>query len=185
MHAIITDRLIIRRPNESDLADFLNYRNDTGNLKFQPIRPIDSATALGILKKQVIINEERATGWMMFAIELKNENKMIGEVGVYISSANQTSAEIGWAVQKAYHGNGYALEGAGALLTYVFDLRGLDQITATCVGTNTASLQLMKRLGMQKVHDHSQNQFIDGISYEEELYTISKMEWDSMRAEKK
>jgi len=185
MSAIITERLIIRRPNESDLTDFLNYRNDAENLRFQPLRQIDAATALNNLKKQVTINEEQATGWIMFAIELKNEKKMIGEVGVYISSADQTSGDIGWAVHKDYHKNGYALEGAKVLLAYVFGLRRLERVTATSIGNNTASLLLMKRLGMQRVKDHSQNQFIDGVSYEEHLYSISRAEWHSITAEKK
>lgn len=177
MNAIITERLIIRRPDEDDLNDFLAYRNDAVNLRFQPIRPIDENTGLSNLKKQMILDEAEATGWIMFAMELKHEKKMIGEVGVYISFADQSSGEIGWAVHKDYHGNGYAVEGAKALLAYVFNRRALERVTATCVSTNIPSLMLMKRLGMQRDVAHSQIQFIDGISYDEHLYAISRSEW--------
>lgn len=177
MEVINTERLLIRRPAEADLQDFLAYRNDSEVLKFLPIQPIDEDTALNNLKKQVVLDEAQATGWIMFAIELKTEKKMIGEVGVYISPIHKSCGDIGWSVNKNYHGNGYAVEGAGAFLAYIFELRGLDRVTATCVSANTASSMLMTRLGMHKVANHVQNQYIDKVRHDEQLYTISRAEW--------
>lgn len=177
MEVIHTERLIIRRPAETDLLDFLAYRNDAEVLKFLPIQPLDEETALNNLKKQVILNEEEDTGWIMFAIELKVEKKMIGEVGIYISPLHKSSGDIGWSVHKDYHGKGYAIEGARAFLNYIFKLRGLNRVTATCVSANTASSMLMTRLGMHRVVNHVQNQFIDKVRYDEHLYTISHAEW--------
>lgn len=177
MKVINTERLIIRRPVETDLHDFLAYRNDAEILKFLPIQPVDEETALKNLKKQVILDEENDTGWIMFAIELKSEKKMIGEVGIYISPLHKSSGDIGWSVHKDYHRNGYATEGARAVLNYVFKIRKLDKVTATCVSENNASSMLMTRLGMHKVTYHAQNQYIDKVRHDEHLYTISRAEW--------
>jgi len=40
MKTITTKRLIIRRPREADLYDFLAYRNDPESLRLQPVKPM-------------------------------------------------------------------------------------------------------------------------------------------------
>lgn len=153
------------------------YRNDAENLRFQPIVPITEEAALNLLKRQLFLEEETAAGWVMFAMELQNEKKMIGEVGVYISSDAVSNGDLGWSVHPDYQGKGYALEAAEVLLAYAFKRRKLHRVTATCVCTNTASVLLMKRLGMHREVNHTQNQFIDGVRYDEYQYTISYEEW--------
>lgn len=177
INAVMTERLIVRRPEETDLHDFLAYRNDAENLKFQPIIPINKNAAVHFLKKQMLIEDETASGWIMFAIALKHEKKMIGEVGIYISSDRKSNGDLGWSFHKDYQGNGYALEAAEVILKYAFKLRKLGKVTATCVSTNTASLRLMKRLGMHREVGRTNNQFIDGIRYDEYLYTLSSEDW--------
>ena len=177
MNAIITERLIIRRPKESDLKDFLVYRNDVMNLRFQPIKPINENCALTLLKKQMIINEDINTGLVMFAIELKSEKRMIGEVAIYISSDNKSNGDLGWSIHKDYQGNGYAIEAAKVLLDYAFKHRNLQRVTATCVSINKASFMLMKHLAMHREVNRTNSQFINGIRYDEHLYTISFEEW--------
>ncbi|WP_158800173.1 GNAT family N-acetyltransferase [Pedobacter sp. L105] len=179
MNAIITERLILRRPKETDLKDFLAYRNDAENLKFQPIQPINEETALSFLKKQMLIDEEKETGWVMFALELKDTHQMIGEVGIYISPDDKSTSDLGWSVFKDEQGKGYAAEAASALLDYAFKLRRLNRVTASCVSTNTASLQLMKRLGMHREVDRTHHQYINGICYDEYIYAISCEEWSA------
>jgi hypothetical protein len=46
---------------------------------------MDEGHALVFLKEQMLGNTENRSGWIMFAIELRDEKRMIGEVGIYIS----------------------------------------------------------------------------------------------------
>lgn len=181
MNAVITKRLIIRRPKKTDLQNFLAYRNDADNLKFQPIVKMTEEAALTLLAKQMFIDEKKETGWVMFAIELKNKKRMIGEVGIYISADGISNGDLGWSIHKEDQGNGYALEAAEVLLAYAFKQRKLQQVTATCVAVNTASVMLMKRLGMRREMKRNQNQFIDGVRYDEHLYKISRDEWSMLK----
>ncbi len=53
-----------------------------------------------------------------------------------------------WALGAAYRGQGYATEAARALVDFVFVEMGWKRLVATTDYTNTASIAVMKRLGM-------------------------------------
>ena len=56
--------------------------------------------------------------------------------------------EIGWRLQRALWGQGYATEAAGAWLYYGFDVLKLAEIVAFTDRDNHRSLAVMRRLGM-------------------------------------
>ena len=54
-----------------------------------------------------------------------------------------------WAVHSNAQGNGYATEVASALIEHAFRTMAVDRIIATTEHENLASIQVMRRLGMQ------------------------------------
>lgn len=82
-----------------------------------------------------------------------------------------TGAEIGWCVDPAVAGQGYATEAAEELLRIAFDELGLHRVTALCFADNEPSWRLMERLGMRReghfVKDslHRDLGWLDGLSY--------------------
>lgn len=71
----------------------------------------------------------------------------IGAVSCYISDDGEF-AELGWILNKAYHGNGYASEAAKALMDFCVQNRGVKRFVAHCDAENTASARVMQKLGM-------------------------------------
>jgi RimJ/RimL family protein N-acetyltransferase len=63
--------------------------------------------------------------------------------------AVDTEAEIGWAVDPAHQGHGYATEAAAELVRTCFADLGVRRITATAFADNGPSLRVMERLGMR------------------------------------
>lgn len=59
--------------------------------------------------------------------------------------------EIGWRLAKEFWKQGYATEGAKAVLDYGFNILNLDKIVSFTATINTPSQAVMERLGMQKV----------------------------------
>ena len=77
-----------------------------------------------------------------------------GYVGLWPATfeAHFTPAiEIGWRFAKEFWGNGYATEGARAVLADGFERVGLDEIVSFTATTNEPSWRVMERLGM--THD--------------------------------
>ncbi len=61
-----------------------------------------------------------------------------------------TQAELGWVLDPAHTGAGYATEAVRELLRLCFEDLGLRRVVAGCFAENTASWRLMERLGMRR-----------------------------------
>ena len=105
---------------------------------------------------------------------------LIGDLYVAVSDAwgqkevaegaKRTQAEIGWCVDPAYAGQGYASEGAAELLRLCFDGLKLRRVTAGAFADNAASIRVMEKIGMtveglgRQDSLHRDLGWIDGIS---------------------
>ena len=175
METVTTKRLIIRRPSEADLHDFLAYQTHPENLKYQPVEPMTEDKAAGFLAKQAAL-ELGGEGWVMFAVELRGAGRMIGEVGIYVSPP-LGRGDLGWSFHPDYQGRGYATEAAQALLAYAFEKCGLHRVTSGCDTRNVASFRLMERLGMRREGHLRQSQLRNGLWHDEYLYALLREEW--------
>lgn len=78
---------------------------------------------------------------------------------------------LGYLIDPAYAGRGFATAVADALLDVAFDDLGLHRVTAGCFAANTASWRVMEKLGMRReqhgVEDswHAEMGWVDGFTY--------------------
>ncbi len=85
--------------------------------------------------------------------------------------ARGVEAELGWVLDPAYAGNGYATEAVGELIRHCFEDLGLRRVVADCFLANEASWRLMERLGMRReVHAvgdslHRSGRWMDTVGY--------------------
>jgi len=63
--------------------------------------------------------------------------------------AEGSQAAMGWLLDPAYVGHGYATEAAAEVLRICFEDLGLRRVVAGAFADNVASLRLMSRLGMR------------------------------------
>jgi RimJ/RimL family protein N-acetyltransferase len=91
--------------------------------------------------------------------------------GEVADRAKGTQAELGWTLDPAHGGRGYATEAVAELLRICFEDLGLRRVTALCFADNTASWRLMERVGLRReahnVRDslHRSGQWLDGYAY--------------------
>ena len=85
--------------------------------------------------------------------------------------ARGVQAELGWVLDPAYAGRGYASEAVEELLRLCFEDLGLRRVTANCFADNKPSWRLMERLGMRRelytVREslHRSGEWLDGMGY--------------------
>ncbi len=96
--------------------------------------------------------------------------------------ARNAQAELGWALDPAHTGCGYATEAVRELLRHCFqDLRA-RRVTADCFLANDASWRLMERVGMRRESHavreslHRSGQWLDTVGY-----ALLDEEWQSGR----
>ena len=85
--------------------------------------------------------------------------------------ARGTQAELGWVLDPAYTGHGYATEAVRELLRYCFQDLGVRRVIANCFLDNDTSWRLMERVGMRReLHAvreslHRSGRWLDTVGY--------------------
>jgi RimJ/RimL family protein N-acetyltransferase len=85
--------------------------------------------------------------------------------------AHDTQAELGWVLDPAYTGHGYATEAMRELLRCCFQDLGVRRVTANCFFDNGTSWSLMERVGMRReLHAlreslHRSGRWLDTVGY--------------------
>jgi RimJ/RimL family protein N-acetyltransferase len=91
-----------------------------------------------------------------------------------------TMAEIGYVLDPAYAGRGYATEACREELRICFEDLGVRRVIAQCFADNEASWRLMERLGMRREQHtkkdslHRNGEWLDGM-----MYALLEEEWRS------
>ena len=135
-----TARLILRKYRQEDLQDLYEYLSDEEVVRFEPYSPMDMAETAAELNERIHSDE-------MIAVELKETHKLIGNV--YLGKREFDALELGYVFSKAYWGKGYAKEACEALIEKAF-AEGIHRIYAECDPCNSASWQLLERLGFTR-----------------------------------
>ena len=97
--------------------------------------------------------------------------------------AKGSQAELGWTLDPAHVGQGYATEAANALLDHCFETLGLRRVTAICFADNGPSVRLIERLGMRREQHavqeslHRSGRWLDSFGY-----AILRDEWADLRS---
>lgn len=87
---------------------------------------------------------------------LKETNKCIGQINAHNSEKekygvlDQSIMSVGWFLDPAYQGKGYATEAALAMIDYMFKKVGISEIRTSAAICNPASWKLMERLGFTR-----------------------------------
>ncbi|MFJ6533643.1 GNAT family N-acetyltransferase [Microbacterium sp. NPDC091662] len=85
--------------------------------------------------------------------------------------AKGVEAELGWVLDPAHTGHGYATEAIRAVIDVCFGRLGLRRVHAGCFADNEPSWRLMERLGMRreefsrKTALHRSGVWLDGMNY--------------------
>ena len=143
-----TERLELRRFRPEDAAAFAAYRSDPEIARFQSWEVPYPQERAAALIAEFGTDDPTAPGWFQYAIELRSEQALIGDIGVNLDD-NLMQAEIGFTLAAAYQGRGYALEAVRAILDHLFTERGLRRVAAECDARNVRSATLLERAGFR------------------------------------
>lgn len=136
---IETDRLILRKLNESDYKN-ISYYLDEKILEFaSPYMPHKEEDLKTFIFKII--------GVASFAVELK-DGTFIGDVSITSIKQNETG-EIAYYFNPSYWKKGYAYEACKAVINYAFEQIKLKYITAQIDEANANSRKLVERLGFK------------------------------------
>ena len=186
---IETDRLILRPFREEDAADVFEY------LKAPMVNCFACMKVHSLEEAQRAVMERAEDAEYTFAIVLKQNGKVIGEIDAHPESSQPDMAENYvkdtfspcWMLHPDYHSKGYAYEAAKAFFDHLFYQKGARRIYAYTEDYNLSSQHLCEKLGMRReglfrefvsfVNDADGNPIYEN-TYQ---YAILKKEWDAQR----
>ena len=84
-------------------------------------------------------------GFGRLAVELKEENKLIGFTGLkYLEDKDEV--DLGYRFMKKYWGKGFATEAAKASVNFGFNKLGLNRMIAMVLSENAGSIRVLQKL---------------------------------------
>ena len=176
-----TERLLLRRFADRDLAPFLAYMNDPEVARYQTWESYSERQARDAIERQKNLDFGAPGRWFTFAIQLKETGKLVGHVALKAEEDGR-QAEIGFTLAREYHRRGLAFEAAARVLEYVFNDLAFHRVTAITDCENHSSVALLGRLGMRREGHFIQNIWFKGRWGDEYLYAVLREEWLRARA---
>ncbi|MFG2125958.1 GNAT family N-acetyltransferase [Streptomyces sp. NPDC048710] len=151
MTEIHTPRLLLRRWLDDDLVPMSEIHADPHVMRW-----VGDGTPRSFEETSQDIEaweeEWDEEGFGIFAVELLGSGELAGAVGLYLADSPPAVADqvaIGWRLGRQYWGQGYASEAAQATLEFALQDRGLDRVVAVCRTSDTASANVLDKLGMR------------------------------------
>ena len=166
-----TDRLILRPWKESDVQDFYEYASVDGvgqRCGWLPHKSLEESRMI----LDMFIGEKKT-----FALELKENGKVIGSIGLEERAADLgidetlKGREIGYVLNKDYWGRGLMPEAVKAVIDYCFLEWSFDWLTCGHFLWNDQSRRVVEKSGFRYVKNVvHQTRF--GTEEETKLYVL-------------
>ena len=144
-HVLSTERLVLRPVAADDHAALLAHWTQPAVRRF-----LFDGAALSPAEVAETIEESTgdfaARGYGIWIIELSSETGLAGTAG--LRPLEDSGLEIFYSLAPGAWGHGYATEAARAVVEYGLGPLGLPEVLAEVDEDNTASVAVVKRLGM-------------------------------------
>lgn len=167
-----TERLTLRAAGPEDTEATWQYRRLPEVAEWITARADDldayrvTFTEPSRLADTVIVEHDgRVVGDFMLRVEDGWAQAEVAE------DARRTQVELGWVLDPAWSGRGYATEAVRELFRVCFEDLGVRRVVANAFLDNHASVRLMERVGMRReVHTvaeslHRDGGWLDGVGY--------------------
>jgi aminoglycoside 6'-N-acetyltransferase len=90
-------------------------------------------------------------GWVQFTVEERSTDRLVGDVGISPDTDDMGVMKIGYTIDPAFQGRGYATEAIRALVAYAIDKLEAGIVRAYAEARNTPSIRVMEKAGLSHV----------------------------------
>ncbi len=170
---IETQRLTLRNFNKLDAETMLEMRSNVEMMKYicRPVlNTIEESEAL-IQRYENAINDNIGINWAVF---LKSENKIIGNVAFHKIDKENYRAEIGYYIHPNYWKKGFVTEAIEAIIKYGFEVYKFHSIEALIDPRNEASKQVLNKFNFVEEGLVKENFYFEGEFLDTGIYSLLK-----------
>jgi RimJ/RimL family protein N-acetyltransferase len=177
-YPIETERLLLRPFASGDLDALARINGDPEVVRYlyYGVRGPDELRE-ALAEKMQLTELAQAGDRLNLAAVLAASGELVGDVSLAWRSAEHRQGEIGYLLDPAHAGNGYATEAAREMLRLGFEELGLHRIIGKLDARNEPSARVLERLGMRLESRMLQNEFVKGEWTDEVTYALLEHEW--------
>ena len=166
-----TERLLLRRIEESDVNEIFILRSDKRVMQFIERRSAKSIEEALLFIQNIndLIKNNDAIQW---AIIFNNDPKLIGTICIWNISKEHHRGEIGYVLHTDAHGKGIMQEALKAVINFGFKILKLHSIEADVNPDNIPSIKLLERNKFTREGYFKENIFFDGKFFDTVVYSL-------------
>lgn len=146
---LVTERLVMRGFTAADFEPYAAASADPEVQRFLG-GPVGRDRAWRSLAMHV--GHWRLRGYGQWALERRDDGRTIGRAGLW-NPEGWFGVEVGWRLDRAAWGYGYATEAALATLDWTWATLDVDRVLSVIDPRNTASVRVAERLGMRRLRE--------------------------------
>ncbi len=166
-----TERLMMRKFSLIDVDSNVSHEMNPDIMRYiRDPMPKNEVTAKTM--QMVADWQGQEKEWVLIALRLHDTNEYVGMVCLRYESIENNTVELGWRLGTEHHGLGFATEAAKGLLNFIIKQLKPHKAVAYCVAENTASANIMSKLGMQKEAHFKEFSQLSGQWCDELVYGI-------------
>ena len=170
---LTTERLVLRQMSIDDANEMFFLRSDEHVMKYID-RPRAKSVEDAVQFIQMINIGLANNEYINWAIALKNDPKLIGNICFWRIQKEHYRAEIGYVLHPAYHGKGIMQEAIMAVLDYGFKIMGIHSVEANVNPENITSIKTLERTGFVREAYFKENYYYDGKFLDSAIYSLIK-----------
>ena len=146
---IVTERLMLRRSQPRDAETISSYRSDPEVHRYQGWERTDHEGVREEIEAMAARAPGEIGGWVQLSVEELGTGRLVGDVGMSPDESDEGVIKVGYTMDPAFQGRGYATEAVAALVTYAFDTLGAEVVRAFASAENLPSIRVAEKVGMR------------------------------------
>jgi len=172
MEIIRTNHLVLRDLEESDWREVHRYASDDNVVRYMNFGPNTEQETRMFIRRALETRDDQPRTNYDLAVVLGDAKILIGDCGIYVTDSVNREGRIGYCLSREFWGRGYATETAGALIRFGFEKLSLHRIYTYCYAENTASANVLEKIGMEREGRLRQSKLKNGRWHDELLYAV-------------
>jgi [ribosomal protein S5]-alanine N-acetyltransferase len=175
-----TERLLLRSPRYSDVADIFAYASDpdvAAHTLWEPHHSFEDARTF----LDFVYDQRRSGRALVWAIVPKNDGHVVGTIGLANCAPQHSRAELGFAIARRCWNQGYTTEAASVVLRHAFVELQFNRIEAFCKPVNIGSARVLEKSGLRYEGILREREYIKGRFEDLKTYAILRADYEALK----